>query len=300
VRARSPTSLALVLAPALALLVGGVTLARPRPAAAEPGPGASAAPDVPTLAEDAVTPRARLSGRDIYQCVLNNRFDAFVQESRLVSGDRGEGTQESRLRMTWSSFRDEHDDAVDGVLSKTLVKYTEPFDLRFSGYLIVHNAGRPNDQFVYLASSRRIRRVNLRRESVFGTDFSFEDVVPREIEDSSYERLPDRIVDGVPAYVVEVTPLEHAESQYSRFVIEVEKERCIPLRTRYWDERGVEVKELTVPVEAIEQVGDVWWAMRSTMRNLQLDTFTKLEVEKLVPNPKLRRKTFDLRRLESH
>jgi hypothetical protein len=77
--------------------------------------------------------------------------------------------------MTWKNFR-ENDEPVRGVLSKTLVKYTHPFDLRFSGYLIVNNHQRHNDQFVYLNSSRRIRRVNLRGEAVFGTDFTFEDV----------------------------------------------------------------------------------------------------------------------------
>ena len=36
-------------------------------------------------------------GRDIYDCVLKNRFRAYVQEAKLVSGDRGESAQESRL-----------------------------------------------------------------------------------------------------------------------------------------------------------------------------------------------------------
>ncbi len=265
-----------------------------------------ARPKAGTPVEDALPPGSSLSGREIYQCVLDNRFDAYVQTSVLRSGDRGGATQESRLRMTWRSFREGGPDTATGsgadagALSKTLVKYTEPFDLRFSGYLIVNNAGRPNDQFVYLASTRRIRRVNLRREAVFGTDFTFEDIVPREIEDGEYRRLPDARVDGAPVYVVEVVPHEHTESEYSRFVIHVEKERCVPLLTRYWDTRDVEVKELTAPVASIRELEGVHWPSELTMRNLQLDTYTTLRVESLEPNPRLSRKAFDLRRLESH
>jgi hypothetical protein len=262
-------------------------------AAAEPPPTRAPAQ------EDALSPQASLSGRDIYQCVLDNRFDAYVQTSALLSGDRGGSTQESRLRMTWRSFRDQNDQPSEGILSKTLVRYSDPFDLRNSGYLIVNNEARPNDQFVYLSSTRRIRRVNLRREAVFGTDFTFEDIVPREIEDGDYQRLPDAMVDGAATYVVEVVPRKHADSEYSKFVIHVDKAHCVPLLTRYWDKRGVEVKELTAPAASLRELEGVWWPMELTMRNLQLDTFTTLRVEDLEPNPDLPRRIFDLRRLES-
>jgi hypothetical protein len=184
------------------------------------------------------------------------------------------------------------------VLSKTLVKYVDPFDLRHSGYLIINHHARLNDQFVYLATSRRIRRANLRREAVFGTDFTFEDLVPREIEDGDYQRLSDKVVQGATTYVVEIIPKEHTESDYSRFVIHVDKESCVPLLTRYWDDRGLLVKELTAA--DIKKIEGVHWPGTLTMRNLQIDTFTTLTVQDLEPNPRLTQKTFDLRRLESH
>lgn len=246
--------------------------------------------------EDAGTPQSELTGREIYQCVLDNRFESYIQLSNMLSGDRGGSTQESKLRMTWRSFREES----SRVLSRTLVKYLDPFDLRFSGYLIQNNSRRANDQFVYLAASRRVRRVNLRREAVFGTDFTFEDVVPREIEDGDYRRLPDKQVEGVPTYVVEVIPKEHADSDYSKFVTHVEKEHCVPLLTLYWDDKNLEVKNLSAPADKVEELDGVWVPMELTMRNLQLDTFTTLTIMEMEPNPKLHRKTFDLSRLESH
>ena len=258
-------------------------------------PSAAEAP-AETPNEDAAAPQSELSGREIYQCVLDNRFESYIQHSTLLSGDRGGSTQESKLRMTWRSFREED----DRVLSRTLVKYLDPFDLRFSGYLIQNNAARANDQFVYLAASRRVRRVNLRREAVFGTDFTFEDVVPREIEDGDYQRLPDKLIEGVPTYVVEVIPKDHASSDYSKFVAHVEKQHCVPLLTLYWDEKDIEIKNLKVPADKVEELDGVWVPMELTMRNLQLDTFTTLTIENLEPNPKLHRRTFDLSRLESH
>ena len=243
---------------------------------------------------------ATLSGRDIYQCVVDNRFRSYVQDAKLISGDQGEAVQESRLQMTWSSFRNEKDEPVNGVLSKTIVRYTDPFDLRFSGYLVVNNDERPNDQFVYLNARRKVRRVNLREEAVFGTDFTFEDIVPNEVEDADYQRMPDEQREGRSVYVVEMIPKTHENSEYSKVLIYVDKGRCIPLFTRYWDTKSVEVKQLTVVPDKIKDVDGVHWPMELTMKNLQLESFTTLVVENLVPNPKLERRDFDLRRLESH
>jgi len=268
------------------------------PVAAE---GAEASIAAPPFEEDATAPQQRLSGRQIYQCVLDNRFHSYVQESDLISGDRGGATQESRLRMTWSSFRRPGGEpSRAGVLSKTLVKYTEPFDLRYSGYLIINNHRRGNDQFVYLNTSRRIRRVNLRRQAVFGTDFTFEDIVPREIDGGTYQRLPDKVLQERGVYVVDVTPLEQKDSEYSRFRVHVDKQTCVPLLTKYWDDRGLAVKRLEIPSSHVKRFQGIYVPMLLTMRNLQLESYTTMKVADFQPNAKVRPTTFDLRRLESH
>lgn len=274
-RPRMRLTRALALPVALALL--------PRVAAAGPPP-----------------PDPDLSGQDIYARVLANRFDSFSQESLLASGDEAGRVQETRLRMHFMDFRDAENQPRRGVLSKTLVQYTHPFDLRHAGYLVIQNDRRESDQFVYLPARRQTVRVNLRGEAVFGTDFSFEDVIPRELEDASYERLPDAPIDGLPTYVVQATPLPHYDSEYSKFVFFVDTERFVPLRTRYWDEAGVEVKELRTTRADIEEFDGVFIPTKLTMRHLLHDSHTTLEITNLVPNPPLPESAFEVRRLESH
>ena len=241
------------------------------------------------------------SGREIYSRVLENRFESFRQMSRLSSGDRGGREQESRMSMSWQSFRDEEGQPNDGgVLSKTLVKYSHPFELRYSGYLVLSYRDRANDQFVYYPSRRRVVRVSLRSEAVFGTDFSFEDVIPRELEDAEYRRLPDDSIAGTPVFVVAAVPRDHSESEYSQFHVYVEKRTFVPLRTRYWDAAGVEVKELRVQPDSIQEFGGVYVPMRLTMRHLLHDTYTNLVVSELNPNPEFTTSTFAVRSLESH
>ena len=228
---------------------------------------------------------AHLTGRDIYQRVLDNRFRSYIQESTMLSGDRGGNVQETRLQMWFQSFRDEAGKAANGIASKTLVKYLEPFDLRHTGYLIIQHPDKADQQFVYLPTQRRVKRVSLRGEAVFGTDLSFEDVIPREIEHADYERRPDTLVEDIPCFVVEAIPKEIADSEYSRFLVYVDKTRDVPLRTRYWDDAGIEIKELSAAVASIERVEDVWIPMLATMRHLRLETFTTVRIVQIVPNP---------------
>ena len=250
---------------------------------------------VPVGADDAA-----LTGEDIYARVIANRFRSFSEESRLISADRSGREQETRLRLHWKDFRDGNGLPTDGVLSKAVVRYTHPSDIRLAGYLVQANAGRQSDQFVYYPSRRRVVRVSLRNEAVHGTDFSFEDVIPRELEDATYLRQPDARVAGIPVYVVELVPREKAASEYSKVWVYVDQRRFVPLRTRYWDAAGVEIKELAADPSTLREFDGVWIPMVATMRHLLFETWTRLVITNFVPNPELGESVFDLSRLEAH
>jgi hypothetical protein len=243
-----------------------------------------------------------LSGRDVYERVVANRFRSFAQKSTLLSADRTGRQQESRFHMKWPDFR-----PLDGtqlpdasILSKTLVRYSHPFDLRHAGYLIQTNRDRVSDQFVYYPSKRRVVRVSLRNEAVYGTDFSFEDVVPREAGDFEYQRQADAEIDGVPVYVVELFPVEFTRSEYSRIRVFVDQKRAVVVRARYWDNAGVEIKELRASPNQIREFAGIFVPMQATMRNLLLDSSTTLVVNAIEVNPEFNNDTWNLRRLEGH
>jgi hypothetical protein len=254
-----------------------------------------ASPDTPVDSD------ALLTGDEIYRRVLDNRFEAYEQTLGMASGDRSGQSQETRLQMKYMSFKKKG----GKVLSKTIAKYHEPQDVRHLGYLIVNKKEGADDQFVYRPSSRRVRRVNLRGEAVFGTDFSFEDIIPQEFEDATYRRLPDVQVGDIDCFSVEVTPTEAAESEYSKFVVHVHKAHSLPIETFYWDDRDVHTKVLTADPETITRyevmeegaTKQVWIAKRSKIVNVKFESFTELDVLEFEANPKLRPKDFSERKL---
>lgn len=244
-----------------------------------------------------------LTGDAIYNRMLENRFNSYEQRLRMHSGDQGGNFQDVLMRVRYRSYRKES----DRTLSKTIAKYFEPQDVRHLGYLVINKRSGVDDQFVYRPSSRKVRRINVRGEAIAGTDFAFEDIVPQELEDGRHFRLPDGNVGGRAAYVVTVVPRPETESEYSKFVMYLDREHYVPLRTVYWDNKRARIKELTAAPDSIAVFEDeedgavkrIWIATKSRMVHLKQDSFTELEIVSLEANPGLRDRDFSERELTS-
>ncbi len=235
-------------------------------------------------AEDALPEGGSMTGREIFERFLDNRLHSAVQYQTVFSRDPGGNEQKLRFWVRWKDYRDEHNKAVDGVLAKTLVKFEAPDDMRQTGFLMVLNQDRSNDQFVWTPSSGRVRRVQLQGVGVMGTDYTFDDISWKSVEDADYQRLPDEELDGVPVYVVEVTMKPFVESQYSTMRAWIEQKHYVPLRGLYRDENGVEIREMRAPAASIREFNGTWVAGESTMFNLKEKTSTRIVVDKLDAN----------------
>lgn len=233
------------------------------------------------------TSDADLDGDIIYQRILANRFNSYDQSLEMESGDQSRAIQSTSVQLRYLSFRADS----DRILSKTIAKYHAPQDVRHLGYLIINKVEGVDDQFVYRPSSRRVRRVNLRGESVF--------------EDGIYQRMPDEKVGDVDCFVIQVTPTKKAESEYSKMVVYAHKENYVPVRTLYWDNKNLMAKEMKADPDSIQRFEDeengqpkiVWFAKQMRMDHLQLETWTNLVVTELQPNPGLRNRDFSEREL---
>jgi hypothetical protein len=285
-------SLAFVVAAIAGLALGPATVA-----AETATPDVAASPPAGSPAEE--TPETELTAREIYRRMLRNRFDSAVQELAIVSFDRAGNEQELRMQQLWKRYLEGSESRGRGVLARTIVRYLEPPDLRKTGYLVINKQDQPSDQFIYLASQRRVRRINLRNQTVVGTDLAVEDLVPRELDDADYERAPDADVGDTACFVVEATPRPEIESVYSKFQAYIEKEHYVPIRVRYWDRKAIEIKELRSPVESIREIEGVFVPLEATVRHLLDETQTSVSVDLLVPNADLPDRYFTERQLQS-
>ena len=82
-----------------------------------------------------------LTGRVLYDRLLKNRkrLKSSYQESHAISSDEAGNPQRVNFWTQALDYRDEEDEATEDVFSRTIVKFTGPYELRHTGYLFVHH-----------------------------------------------------------------------------------------------------------------------------------------------------------------
>ncbi len=227
-----------------------------------------------------------LSGRELYQRVIDNQLTTSEMEQRTISEDPGGDRQESRF---WSRFKDYRVDGqanADGVISKAIMKYTFPQSRRDSGYLFIENHRRENEGYQYSRFRGKVMRMRTREETVFGTDFTLEDIVAaRVLDDATYERGPDEVLDGEPVYVVTATYVDEALPQYARSRLWIDPQTFVPLRILNWSHDDVERNMLEVKREHIERHDTSFVPMEVKMTDLRDQTASWLYVDAINANP---------------
>jgi len=236
------------------------------------------------------------SAEAIQACVdANMPSRSSVQTFRMVSVDRRGKKSTSEAKVFWQR--------MSGDLSRVMMRFHKPMDLRGAGMLIIEKPDVPNDMFMYLPELKRVRRISGRMASgsMFGTDFSYEQFERLQglADDPELRRLPDTEVDSRAVYVIESTRADQSESDIERVVSYVDKEMCLAVQVEHYENGDKLRKVLRAEGDSIERRQEVWIARRQRMQDLRDETETALIIDEIEFEVEIPRSRFTVRALES-
>jgi outer membrane lipoprotein-sorting protein len=191
----------------------------------------------------------------------------------------------------------------NGVDSAVLTRFGQPADIKGTGFLQIENSAADDDIWVYLPALGKTRRLasNNKRDSFFGTDFSYGDILLPAVEKWEHVLLREETVDGVPCHVVESRPRDAStreDTGYSRRISWVDARTFVERKVEYYDTRGQLLKtQLTFDVQA-EEPGR-FMPMRRQMTNHQTGHQTQYQFERFAVDKSLQDGDFTVRRLEA-
>ena len=89
--------------------------------------------------------------------------------------------------------------------SKVVLRFTAPAEVKGVALLIVNHPDRASDQWMWTPAIERDRRIALQDRSTrfFGTDFSFEDLEERDVDQYDYTLIGDDTVDGAACWKIQ-------------------------------------------------------------------------------------------------
>src|SRR5262252_9079954 len=114
--------------------------------------------------------------------------------------------------------------------SKSVIRFTAPADVKGVALLVVNHPDRASDQWMWTPSIARDRRIALQDRSTrfFGTDFSFEDLEERDVNQYDYKLLGEEAIDGSACWRIESRPRESKSSQYDVTRVWIRKDNYVP------------------------------------------------------------------------
>lgn len=234
-----------------------------------------------------------LSPRAIADKASESGTPAAVRQktTMTLSGKDGKDTRKRSMTIERKG--------LPGKDAMTRIAFHEPKDVAGTVLLSLEK-GKDRVQHLWLPGVKRVRRIaGAQRSGAFmGSDFRFEDLEGRSLDDYELTALPEETVAGKPAYVIQAVPKKGAETSYAKTISSIAKDDFLTLRVRFFDAKGTELKVLDVDPERVKREGTIRVPLRLEMKTLKDGHTTTLESTDVEIDPKLDDALFDPKNLD--
>jgi hypothetical protein len=181
-------------------------------------------------------------------------------------------------------------------LSRSVIRFTAPAEVNGVALLVHNHPDRASDQWMWTPAIERDRRIALQDRSTrfFGTDFTFEDLEERDVDQFLYAMLPDDAVDGAACWRIVSVPKETKSSQYTKSVIWIRKDTYVVVQLELYENDEV-VRRLHY--SDFKNIQGIWTARELAMTDLRRGSITRLALDKIEYNVPLKNEAFTLQAL---
>jgi hypothetical protein len=180
--------------------------------------------------------------------------------------------------------------------SKSILRFTAPAEVKGVALLIVNHTDRASDQWMWTPALERDRRIALQDRSTrfFGTDFSFEDLEERDVNQFDYKLEGEDTFDGQPCWKIESKPRQGKSSQYTSSLLLIRKDNYVVVEiSNYAKDKLVRRIHYT----DVQKQDDIWVARTTEVSDPNKGSRTVLKLEKLQFNVPLKEESFTLEAL---
>jgi hypothetical protein len=180
--------------------------------------------------------------------------------------------------------------------SKAILRFTAPAEVKGVALLIANHTDRASDQWMWTPAIERDRRIAAQDRSTrfFGTDFSFEDLEERDVDQFDYMLAGDDTIDGVACWKIESKPRQSKSSQYTSSLVWVRKDNYVAAQIEsYLKDKLIR----RIHYSDIQNVSGIWTPRTVEVYDANRKSRTILKLEKLEYNLPMKDEDFTLEAL---
>ena len=236
-----------------------------------------------------------------------NETKGYEISARSDRTDRGFTSSEVQLKMVLTNAsgdeasRNLHiktlEVANENLGDKSIVVFNEPNDISGTALLSHAKILDADDQWLYLPSLKRIKRISSKNKSgpFVGSEFAFEDFTSLELNKYSHEWVREEACEDMTCDVVKRLP-QYEFSGYSHLMVWIDQKDYQVRKVEFYDRKGDLLKTLTLNDYA--NSNGYWRAHTLEMVNHQTNKSTTLLYGDYVFKTGLTEQDFDKSRLK--
>jgi outer membrane lipoprotein-sorting protein len=165
-----------------------------------------------------------------------------------------------------------------GDVEKSIMFFQSPADVKNTSFMSwTYDSDKSDDQWIYLPALKKVKRISSDSKSDYfmGSDFTYDDLGDRKLDDDTHQLLREEAIDGVDYYVVESSPKDE-DYIYSKTITWIRKDNFIGLKKEFYDEDEELLK--TLKIKKFEEISGFLVITSSEMHNVQKNHKTMMDL----------------------
>lgn len=230
--------------------------------------------------------------------------EAIVSKANIVAYYQGEDGK-AKVKMTitnkqgkkqYREFVILRKDVKDGGDQKYFVYFHRPADIRRMTYMVHKRADvkKDDDRWLYLPALSLVRRIAAgdKRTSFVGSDFLYEDISGRSLEEDTHELVETT----EKLFIVKNVPKKANTVEFGYFKVAIDRKTFVPMKMEFYDKKGKLYR--TIESKKVEKIQGFTTVVKSVVTNLATGSKTEMELSDIKYNMNLKDSIFTERYLQ--
>ncbi len=211
----------------------------------------------------------------------------IVNKANIVAYYQGKDGK-ATVKMTITSKRGQkrlrefnilRKDVTDGGDQKYFVYFQKPPDVRKMVYLVHKHTDKTkdDDRWLYMPGLDLVRRIAAsdKRTSFVGSDFLYEDISGRSLDDDTHELIETT----EKLFVVKNVPKEPDSVEFGYYNVSIDRKTYVPIKMEFYDKKDKLYR--VIESTKIEEIQGFPTVVKSVVSNLKTGSKTEMEFSKV-------------------
>lgn len=163
---------------------------------------------------------------------------------------------------------------------KYFIYFFQPADVKDMTFMVYKYPAKDDDRWLFVPAIHMVRRIAAqdKRSSFVGSDFTYEDVSGRDLEDDTHAIAKEEKLGARDCFVIKSTP-KAGDVDYRHKLSWIDKVTFLPVKEEYFDRKGEPYKVFTA--DEVRDVKGLPTVTKRTMKNLQSGHSTEVAYMKV-------------------